>query len=91
KNISYEVRSLPMAFAGRYVIENEGVNGLCKILMGKQYGNILGVHVLGSPSSEIIFGGVMAIEEQLTIGEFQEMIFPHPTVSEIFKETAFKQ
>lgn len=91
KNIPYEVRSLPMAYAGRYVIENEGVNGLCKILVGKQYGNILGIHVLGSPSSEIIFGGVMAIEEQLTIEEFQEMIFPHPTVSEIFKETAFKK
>ena len=91
RNVSYEVRSLPMAYAGRYVIENEGVNGLCKILVGKQYGNILGIHVLGSPSSEIIFGGVMAIEEQLTIEEFQEMIFPHPTVSEIFKETAFKK
>ena len=89
KNIAFEVRSLPMAYAGRYVIENEGVNGLCKILVGKQYGNILGIHVLGSPGSEIIFGGVMAIEEQLTIKEFQEMVFPHPTVSEIFKETAF--
>jgi len=91
ENIPYEVRSLPMAYAGRYVIENEGVNGLCKILVGKQYGNILGIHVLGSPSSEIIFGGAMAIEQQLTIEEFQEMVFPHPTVSEIFKETAFKK
>ena len=89
RNVSYEVRSLPMAYAGRYVIENEGVNGMCKILVGKEYGNILGIHVLGSPGSEIIFGGAMAIEQQLTIEEFQEIIFPHPTVSEIFKETAF--
>jgi len=89
RNVSYEVRSLPMAYAGRYVIENEGVNGMCKILVGKEYENILGIHVLGSPGSEIIFGGAMAIEQQLTIKEFQEMVFPHPTVSEIFKETAF--
>jgi len=89
KNIDYEVRALPLAYAGRYVIEHEGVNGYCKILTGKQYGNILGIHILGTPGSEIIFGGAMAIEEQLTINEFQEMIFPHPTVSEIVKETAF--
>ena len=91
KNIDYEVRALPLAYAGRYVIEHEGVNGYCKILTGKPYGNILGVHILGTPGSEIIFGGAMAIEEQLTIQEFQEMIFPHPTVSEIVKETAFAQ
>jgi dihydrolipoamide dehydrogenase len=31
----------------------------------------------------------MAIEAELTIKELEEIVFPHPTVSEIFKETAF--
>jgi dihydrolipoamide dehydrogenase len=31
----------------------------------------------------------MAIEQEMTIEEMQEVVFPHPTVSEIFKETLF--
>jgi dihydrolipoamide dehydrogenase len=31
----------------------------------------------------------MAIERGVTIGELEEVIFPHPTVSEIIKETLF--
>ena len=89
QQIPVDVRQLPMAYAGRYVVENEGVNGVCKLVTGKTWGNILGVHMLGNSSSEIIATASMAIEEQLTLREFREMIFPHPTVSEIYKETAF--
>jgi dihydrolipoamide dehydrogenase len=32
----------------------------------------------------------MAIEAELTLKELKEVVFPHPTVSEIFKETAFE-
>jgi dihydrolipoamide dehydrogenase len=31
----------------------------------------------------------MAIEAEMTIKELEEVVFPHPTVSEIFKETIF--
>jgi dihydrolipoamide dehydrogenase len=31
----------------------------------------------------------MAIELQVRIKDFREIVFPHPTVSEIFKEIAF--
>jgi dihydrolipoamide dehydrogenase len=87
--IDYRVQKLPMAYAGRVVAENEGGNGLCKVLTGAKYGEIIGVHLLGNPCSEIIYGACMAIEQELTLKEWQEVVFPHPTVSEIIKETLF--
>ena len=89
KGIAYKVAKLPMAYAGRFVAENEGGSGLCKVLIGEKYGEVIGAHMLGNPSSEIIYGACMAIEQEMTLAEMQEVVFPHPTVSEIFKETIF--
>ena len=89
KGIAFKVAKLPMAYAGRFVAENEGGNGLCKVLIGEKYGEVIGIHMLGNPCSEIIYGACMAIEQEMTLSEMQEVVFPHPTVSEIFKETIF--
>jgi dihydrolipoamide dehydrogenase len=89
KGIAYKVAKLPMAFAGRFVAENEGGSGLCKVLIGEKYGEVIGVHMLGNPCSEMIYGACMAIEQEMTLEQLQEVVFPHPTVSEIFKETIF--
>ena len=89
KKIAYKIAKLPMAYAGRFVAENEGGTGLCKVLVGEKYGEVIGVHLLGNPSSEIIFGAAMAIEQEMTLKEMQEVVFPHPTVSEIIKEVVF--
>jgi len=89
QNIAYRSVKLPMAYAGRFLAENEGGSGLCKVLVGEKYGEVLGVHMLGNPSSEMIYGASMAIEMEMTLKEMEEVVFPHPTVSEIFKETIF--
>lgn len=89
QKIDYKIAELPMAYAGRFVAENEGGIGVCKVIVGAKYGEVLGVHMLGNPSSEMIFGAAMAIENEMTLRELEEVIFPHPTVSEIFKETVF--
>lgn len=91
KGIAYKVAKLPMTYAGRFSIENEGFNGLCKILIGEKYGEVIGVHMLGNPSSEMIYGACMAIEQEMTLEEMKEVVFPHPTVSEIFKEVVFSE
>lgn len=85
----YEVIKLPMAYSGRFVAENEGGEGLCKIIIGKKYHEVLGVHMLGNPCSEIIHSACIAIETEMTVEQLKEVVFPHPTVSEIIKETAF--
>jgi len=89
KGIAFKVAKLPMAYAGRFVAENEGGNGLCKVLIGEKYGEVIGIQMLGNPCSEIIYGACLAIEQEMTLTEMQEVVFPHPTVSEIFKETIF--
>ena len=45
--------------------------------------------MLGNPCSEIIQSACIAIEEGLTVEQLKEVVFPHPTVSEILKETVF--
>ena len=85
KGINYRIVKLPMAYSGRFVAENEGVNGVCKLLISDDE-TILGAHVLGNPASEIITLAGMAIELKLPTTEWKKIIFPHPTVSEIFKE-----
>jgi dihydrolipoamide dehydrogenase len=88
QSIEYEVRKLPLTYSGRFIAENEGSTGLCKILTNRR-GEIIGVHILGNPSSEIIFGACMAIEQKLTLEQWQKVVFPHPTVCEIIKETLY--
>ncbi|WP_373802988.1 dihydrolipoyl dehydrogenase [Bacteroides heparinolyticus] len=85
KGIAYRALKLPMAYSGRFVAENEGVNGVCKLLLADD-DTVLGAHLLGNPASEIITLAGMAIELRLTIGQWKKIVFPHPTVGEIFRE-----
>jgi len=86
EKVAYTVKQLPMTYSGRFVAENEQVNGVCKILESAD-GSILGVHILGNPASEIIILAGIAIEKDLKANDLKAMIFPHPTVGEIIKET----
>ena len=88
QNDSLEVRKLPMTFSGRFMAENEGETGLCKLILDKASGRILGVQMTGNPCSEFVAAAAMAIEKQMTVSEMEHMIFPHPTVSEILKEVS---
>ena len=89
KGLDVTVLKLPMAYAGRFVAENERGEGLCKVVIGKEDRKVLGVHMLGNPCSEMIHGACIAIEQGMTVEQLQRVIFPHPTVSEILKETVF--
>ena len=84
--IEYRLHKLPMTYSGRFVAENEGVTGLCKVLVSADE-KVLGVHMLGNSSSEFICAACMAITNGLTVEQLRRTVFPHPTVSEILKET----
>ena len=86
EGVTYSKKVIPMTYSGRFVAENEGINGICKLLIDNQTDQILGVHLLGNPASEIILTAAMAIEPKLTTKQWNKIIFPHPTVAEIFKE-----
>ncbi len=81
-----EVHRLPMTFSGRFVAENEGENGLCKMLVDKKTRSVMGVHMIGNPCSEFVAAASFAVRMGYTVPEFRQVVFPHPTVSEILKE-----
>lgn len=87
QGISYTCHRLPMAYSGRFVAENEGGEGICKIITEEGTNRVLGVHMLGNPCSEIIGSACIAVAQGMTIHELEHVIFPHPTVTEILKET----
>ena len=90
KGIDYEVKKLSMLYSGRFVAENEGADGLCKILVDKKRRTVLGVHLMGTYSGEIIWGAAEMLEMQLRVTDARQIIFPHPTVSEIIRETLWE-
>lgn len=90
KGLEYKTISLSMRYSGRYIAENEGGNGICKLLIDKKNKRLLGAHLLGNYASEIIFGPALMIEKNMIIEDIQNLVFPHPTVSEIIKEGALE-
>ena len=87
QGIDYACHKLPMAYSGRFVAENEGGEGLCKVIVEGASGRVLGVHMLGNPCSEIIGSACIAIEQGMTMEQLERVVLPHPTVTEIIKET----
>lgn len=85
EGIAYRVVKLPMAYSGRFVAENEGTNGILKVLVDDA-DTVLGVHILGNPASELIVLGGMMVEEHRKLAYFKRFVFPHPTVGEIFRD-----
>jgi dihydrolipoamide dehydrogenase len=47
------------------------------------------VHLIGSYASEMIYGAAMMIETEMRPEDIKEIVFPHPTVSEIIREALF--
>jgi len=85
-NIPYEAKKVSAMYSGRFLAENQGEDGLCKVLIHKEHRNIIGVHMIGPYSSEIIWGAAAMIEMELRVTDAREIIFPHPTVSELIRE-----
>ena len=80
---------LPMAYAGRYVAENEGPVGIAKFVFDKKYRTLVGAHVMSNYSSEFILACAVMIEKEMTVDAIREIVYPHPSVSEIIREAAF--
>ena len=81
----YQRATVPMAIAGRFLVENEGAVGLVKVLAGARYGEILGVHIVGDGASEFIVMAAAMIETEMCAADVDAIVFPHPTVSEALK------
>lgn len=89
KGFEVKTAETSMRMSGRYLAEVEGGNGIVKIVVNAKDNRLLGVHLIGSYASEMIFGAALMIEAGMTIEQIKELVFPHPTVCEVIREAAF--
>jgi len=50
---------------------------------------VLGVHMIGPHASEMIAAACLMIETELRVRDVEELVFPHPTISEVLKDAVF--
>ena len=62
-------------------------NGLIKTIFDAKTGELLGAHMVGAEVTELIQGFVIAMNLETTEEELMHTIFPHPTLSEMMKES----
>ena len=87
QGIDYKVGKFPMSANGKALILNGG-EGLVKIIAGKEYGESLGMHIIGPRATDLICEGALAIGGEMTLDELIATIHSHPTVTETIREAA---
>lgn len=90
KGLEATAQSFTLKYSGRYVAENEGGDGIVKIIIDKEHKKVLGVHMIGTYASEIIYGAAMMVEKEMRVDDVKKFVFPHPTVCEVIREGIFQ-
>jgi dihydrolipoamide dehydrogenase len=79
--------SLPMTVSGRFAAENGfKAPGNVKVIADAGDGRILGVHMIGPYASEMIWGAAALIENEMRVADVKELVFPHPSVSDVLRD-----
>ena len=89
KKLDVEIQTVTLKYSGRYIAENEHGYGILKVITDKKHKNIVGLHMIGSYASEIIYGAAMMVETEMRVEDIQKLVFPHPTVCEVIREAMF--
>jgi dihydrolipoamide dehydrogenase len=89
KKQGYEVRigSFPFGVLGRAKMAGE-TEGFVKIVADKKYDEVLGVHMIGPRSTELVAEAVLALRLECTVEELVKTIHAHPTFSEAIGEAS---
>ncbi|MEA4832971.1 MAG: dihydrolipoyl dehydrogenase [Oscillospiraceae bacterium] len=90
KKLDVRVVETSLRFSGRYIAENEGGNGIIRLIIDNKHNVLLGVHIYGTYASEIIYGAALMIETEMRVNDIQKLVFPHPTVCEVIREAMFQ-
>ncbi|ATO57512.1 dihydrolipoyl dehydrogenase [Bartonella sp. 1-1C] len=88
KEAGYDIRVGRYSFSanGKAIALGED-QGLVKTIFDKKTGQLLGAHMVGSEVTELIQGFVIAMNLETTEEELMHTVFPHPTLSEMMKES----
>jgi dihydrolipoyl dehydrogenase len=89
KSRGYDVKtgSFKFGILGRARIAGE-IEGFVKIVFDKKYDEILGVHMIGPRSTELVAEATLALRLECTVEELIRTIHAHPTMSEAVGEAA---
>ena len=79
------VGKFPLAANGKSLVEGDS-DGIFKVLIDGQYGEVLGAHLYGKHCTDMIAEIALAMTNELTAEEIIHTIHPHPTVSEAVAE-----
>ena len=81
------VGSFPFGVLGRARMAGE-TDGFVKIVADKKYDEVLGVHMIGPRSTELVAEAVLALRLECTVEELVKTIHAHPTFSEAIGEAS---
>lgn len=84
---NYKVGEFPMKALGRSRASGD-IAGLVKILADKQTDEVLGVHMIGARTADLIAEAVTAMEFRASAEDIARMSHAHPTYAEAVKEAA---
>lgn len=87
RGMEIEVGNLPYSINGLAMARNE-MSGAVKIISDTRYGEILGVHIVGSNATELVGEAVLAMQLEATVRELASSIRVHPTFSEAMVDSA---
>ena len=85
----YDVRigAFPFGVLGRAKMAGE-TDGFVKIVADKKYDEVLGVHMIGLRSTELVAEATLALRLECTVEELVRTIHAHPTMAEAIGEAA---
>ncbi len=84
-NIAYNVGKFPFSASARARASMD-MEGFAKVLVDPKYGEVLGVHIIGTRAADLIAQGVIAQEYEVTAEDMFRISYAHPTYSETLKE-----
>jgi dihydrolipoamide dehydrogenase len=87
RGFDVRVGTFKFGVLGRAKIAGE-TEGFVKIVAEKKYDEILGVHMIGPRSTELVAEATLALRLECTVEELIRTIHPHPTMSEAVGEAA---
>ncbi len=87
KGVEYKTGKFPFIASGRAKASNETA-GFVKVLSDKKTDEILGVHMIGPRTADMIGEAVVAMEFRASAEDIGRISHAHPTYSEAFKEAA---
>ena len=85
RGIEYRTGSFPYVASARARASMD-TDGFVKVIIAPQYGEVLGVHIIGPRAADVIAQSVVGMEYEVTAEDMYRISYAHPTYSEALKD-----